>query len=264
MFCLIVFRDCSWQIPGTTAVFGSLYNRSTSGVNATVQIYRGWSGTSGRAAADEVREQLSRLLENPFFSHSKRFPTFLRFVVEQTLAGKKIISRNGHWELRYLAEMRTTILPPIQLSASQRRRFANAWPSIIRIHPMIRNCALPCLRDPIFRSSTGPRGANDPVLKEIAVAAAEVRACRRDSALPSGACRRHSPLALCHLRCGRSAVCGGGPFVAGDAPFGARFLLGARPPRKPRAPLHRRPDRILRSLFFGMPLSPPVRFTLSP
>jgi len=36
---------------------------------------------------DEVREQLNRLLANPFFSHSKRFPTFLRFVVEHTLSG---------------------------------------------------------------------------------------------------------------------------------------------------------------------------------
>jgi len=36
----------------------------------------------------EVREQLNRLLANPFFSHSKRFPMFLRFVVDRTLAGE--------------------------------------------------------------------------------------------------------------------------------------------------------------------------------
>lgn len=34
-----------------------------------------------------VREQLNRLLANPFFSHSKRFPSFLRFVIEHTLDG---------------------------------------------------------------------------------------------------------------------------------------------------------------------------------
>jgi len=34
-----------------------------------------------------VRQQLNRLLANPYFSHSKRFPTFLRFVIEHTLAG---------------------------------------------------------------------------------------------------------------------------------------------------------------------------------
>jgi hypothetical protein len=37
---------------------------------------------------DAVREQLSRLLASPFFSHSKRFPAFLHFVVEQTVAGE--------------------------------------------------------------------------------------------------------------------------------------------------------------------------------
>jgi hypothetical protein len=35
---------------------------------------------------DVVRQQLERLLASPFFSHSKRFPSFLHFVVEQTLA----------------------------------------------------------------------------------------------------------------------------------------------------------------------------------
>jgi len=35
-----------------------------------------------------IQEQLERLLVNPYFSHSRRFPSFLRFVVEQTLAGQ--------------------------------------------------------------------------------------------------------------------------------------------------------------------------------
>jgi hypothetical protein len=34
-----------------------------------------------------VRKQLNRLLANPYFSHSKRFPSFLRFVIEHTLDG---------------------------------------------------------------------------------------------------------------------------------------------------------------------------------
>lgn len=33
-----------------------------------------------------IVEQLDRLLASPYFSHSRRFPTFLRFVVEHTLA----------------------------------------------------------------------------------------------------------------------------------------------------------------------------------
>ncbi|HEX4005039.1 MAG TPA: hypothetical protein VHX60_02570 [Acidobacteriaceae bacterium] len=49
------------------------------------------TGSSGGAGADErsaVHEQLERLLVNPHFSHSRRFPSFLRFVVEHTLSGE--------------------------------------------------------------------------------------------------------------------------------------------------------------------------------
>lgn len=35
-----------------------------------------------------VNEQLERLLSNPHFSHSRRFPSFLRFVIDHTLAGQ--------------------------------------------------------------------------------------------------------------------------------------------------------------------------------
>lgn len=34
-----------------------------------------------------IEAQVERLLATPFFNHSRRFPSFLRFVVEQTLAG---------------------------------------------------------------------------------------------------------------------------------------------------------------------------------
>lgn len=37
--------------------------------------------------AEAVRDELDRLLASPFFSHSRRFPNFLRFVVEHALAG---------------------------------------------------------------------------------------------------------------------------------------------------------------------------------
>ena len=43
-----------------------------------------------------VRDQLERLLADPYFSHSKRFPTFLRFVTEQTLGGRSD-SINERW-----------------------------------------------------------------------------------------------------------------------------------------------------------------------
>jgi hypothetical protein len=49
------------------------------------------AGTQIRPSEEErsaIRGQLERLLENPYFSHSKRFPSFLRFVVEHTLSGQ--------------------------------------------------------------------------------------------------------------------------------------------------------------------------------
>src|ERR1700722_18271187 len=36
----------------------------------------------------EVRQQLDRLLVNAHFSHSKRFPSFLRFIVQEELEGR--------------------------------------------------------------------------------------------------------------------------------------------------------------------------------
>ena len=42
--------------------------------------------TEGEKAA--IAEQVERLLQNSHFSHSRRFPTFLRFVVRHTLAGQ--------------------------------------------------------------------------------------------------------------------------------------------------------------------------------
>src|SRR5271156_1224362 len=36
----------------------------------------------------EIQLQLDRLLENSHFSHSKRFPSFLRFIVQEVLEGR--------------------------------------------------------------------------------------------------------------------------------------------------------------------------------
>src|SRR5271170_1715496 len=51
------------------------------------------SAPSGHAGLNDeekaaIHAQLERLLENPHFSHSRRFPSFLRYVVEQTLSGQ--------------------------------------------------------------------------------------------------------------------------------------------------------------------------------
>src|SRR6201747_29437 len=42
----------------------------------------------GRFSRSELLDQLERIVRSKHFRNSKRYPTFLRFVVEQTLAGK--------------------------------------------------------------------------------------------------------------------------------------------------------------------------------
>jgi hypothetical protein len=47
---------------------------------------RAWHPVTN-AELSAARQQLDRLIASPLFSHSKRYPAFLRYVVEQTLAG---------------------------------------------------------------------------------------------------------------------------------------------------------------------------------
>jgi hypothetical protein len=44
----------------------------------------------------EVHAQLARLLAHPLFSHSKRYPNFLRYLVEETLNGNEELLRERH------------------------------------------------------------------------------------------------------------------------------------------------------------------------
>ncbi len=46
------------------------------------------AGTFSEEEKLAASEQLERLLANPYFSHSRRFPSFLRFIVCQTLSGR--------------------------------------------------------------------------------------------------------------------------------------------------------------------------------
>jgi hypothetical protein len=45
-------------------------------------------GTFSEEEKLAANEQLERLLANPYFSHSRRFPSFLRFIVTHTLSGR--------------------------------------------------------------------------------------------------------------------------------------------------------------------------------
>ncbi len=73
---------------------------------------------STKAEKEAVLQQLERLLENPYFHKSKRFPVFLRFVVSEALAGqanRAILSGTGARARDQIAHacwiLCTTILP---------------------------------------------------------------------------------------------------------------------------------------------------------
>ena len=129
--------------------------------------------TLSESAKSEVREQLSRLLSNPFFSHSKRFPTFLRFVVEQTLAGEADNIKERTLGIEIFgrdADYDTASDPIVRVTAAEiRKRVAQYYQDPAHVNEL--RIALPS--GSYIPQFHWPKGANDPVLSELAVAAAE-------------------------------------------------------------------------------------------
>lgn len=155
---------------------------------------------------DEVREQLARLLSNPFFSHSKRFPTFLRFVVEQTLAGdaENIKERTLGIEIFGRdAEYDTASDPIVRVTAAEiRKRVAQYYQDPAHEHEL--RITLPSgSYVPQFHR---PKAGNDPAWKEVGLAAAEEIAQVQAIVAPHPAlARRHSALVLA-VTCAAAAI----------------------------------------------------------
>lgn len=53
----------------------------------SLEVSNGQTSQLTEAEKAEVEQQLERILENRHFNHSRRFPAFLRFVVQKTLSG---------------------------------------------------------------------------------------------------------------------------------------------------------------------------------
>src|SRR6202034_1835627 len=78
-----------------------------------------------------IEEQVERLLQNPHFSHSRRFPMFLRSVVRHTLAGQadavkertlgiEIFAKNADYD--------TSLDPIVRVTAAEiRKRIAQYY-----------------------------------------------------------------------------------------------------------------------------------------
>jgi len=128
--------------------------------------------TLGEPEKSAVREQLNRLLANPFFSHSKRFPTFLRFVTEQTLAGDEDNIKERTLGIEIFgrdADYDTASDPIVRVTAAEiRKRVAQYYQDPAHVNEL--RIALPSgSYIPTFH---WPKGANDPAFKELDMAAA--------------------------------------------------------------------------------------------
>ncbi|MFY9746468.1 MAG: hypothetical protein WA891_15075 [Acidobacteriaceae bacterium] len=89
---------------------------------------------------DAVRDELDRLLASSFFNHSRRFPNFLRFVVEQTLAGdiEKIKERTLGIEIFGRdADYDTATDPIVRVTAAEiRKRVAQYYQDPAHSHEL--------------------------------------------------------------------------------------------------------------------------------
>src|SRR5580698_6137841 len=145
----------------------------------------------------EVRAQLERLLSNAHFSQSKRFPSFLRFVTELTLAGETEGIKERTLGIEIFgrdAEYDTASDPIVRVTAAEiRKRVAQYYQE----PPHDQELRIALSSGSYIPQFLWPRGANDPVLKEMAVAATEDAAPAEIRRPPHPVLsRRHSPLVL--------------------------------------------------------------------
>ncbi len=116
-----------------------------------------------------IREQLERILANPLFRNSKRYPNLLRYIVEHTLDGHKaelkertlgveVFGRNPGYDTNADPIVRATAArsengsPSITMSRVTMQSFASIW----RPAPMCPNSGLPFQSDSfrLFRSTS--------------------------------------------------------------------------------------------------------------
>ncbi len=78
-----------------------------------------------------IQQQLERLLSNPYFSHSRRFPSFLRYVVEKTLAGQEDLLKERMLGIEIFgrqADYDTASDPIVRVTAAEiRKRIAQYY-----------------------------------------------------------------------------------------------------------------------------------------
>ena len=95
--------------------------------DVAAQVHARWD--TGEVA--EIRRQLERLLNDPHFSHSRRFPSFLRYVVQQTLAGQMELLKERTVGIEVFgkdASYDTALDPIVRVTAAEiRKRIAQYY-----------------------------------------------------------------------------------------------------------------------------------------
>ena len=110
----------------------------------------------GQDEKAEVLRQLDRLLGNPHLSHSKRFPSFLRFIVQEELEGRgdqlkertlgvQVFGRDASYD--------TTSDPIVRVTATEIRTSGSR--STTKTPATQTSCASPCRPDLMYRTSSG-------------------------------------------------------------------------------------------------------------
>ncbi len=128
----------------------------------TVQEGIPTSGASSEVDHSQVREQLSRLLESHHFRNSRRYPPLLRFIVEETLAGRGEFLKERLLGIRVFdrpADYDTAIDPIVRVTIAEIRKRIAQYYHDEEHDAEIRIELLPGRYAPEFRARTLPRAA---------------------------------------------------------------------------------------------------------
>ena len=130
----------------------------------------------GAVPAARIREQLERLVESPPFNHSRRFPTFLRFVVEHALSGSADQLKERTIGIEVFgrgADYDTAIDPIVRVTAAEiRKRIAQYYAAPEHQHELRLSLPAGCYLPKFHLPDNGNQASADhpPVSETVAPA----------------------------------------------------------------------------------------------
>ncbi|WP_263366534.1 hypothetical protein [Edaphobacter bradus] len=91
----------------------------------------GAHSTLSKEEKTAIQDQLERLLANPHFSHSRRFPSFLRYIIERTLSGQTDLLKERTLGIEIFgraSDYDTALDPIVRVTAAEiRKRIAQYY-----------------------------------------------------------------------------------------------------------------------------------------